>query len=186
MKKRIIPIIALSIIVLVAITTVIFAVCVKDYRPTKSEFTSFTMGGTELSTGSGMYITKEYNESDFNKLQEAYLDSFNESALTALFNGRLSSDAELIKNQHVIPNKNDLTKYIEINFESSNLPTVSYDGEEITFDRLLIQISEVQDTSITLVKIYLMQPTSVISSYYFQTYGNFYHFFDVVNELIAK
>ena len=187
MKKRIIPIIALSLIAVIAITTVVFAICTANFKPNFKEANAITLLGTEVNDGSSIYLngTNAEQADTIKKINELYNNSFNESALNALFNGRLGYGAELIKKENAIKNINELKKCIIFEYENKeDLPKVTYNEKEISFDRVVVEITEVKTGNIQLVKVYLVQEEATSSSYYFQTYGNFYALFDYVNELI--
>lgn len=186
MKKRIIPIIALSLIGILAITTIIFAVCTKSYVPNFKDFDSVSIGGKNVSSGIVYYSNTE-NEEAFNKLNELLKNSFNESALNSLFNGRLGYNPEIVKNTNTISNINDLEKYIVYEYENkTELPTITYNEKEISYDRVLIKVEELENTQINLVKVYLLEEEANACSYYFETYANFYHVFDYVKELLGE
>ena len=189
MKKRIIPIIALSLIAVIAITTVIFAICNASFKPQISDNYSIQISVTEVNNGNSIYLDESIPEkkAQADKVKQLFNDSFNESALNALFNGRLGYGAELIKKENGITNVNELKKYIEFIYDDeTNLPTVMYEQTEVKYKKVIIEITEVETANIDVVKIYLVQLDSSSSSYYFQTYGNFYSLFDYVNDKIVK
>lgn len=187
MKKRIIPIIALALIAAIAITTVVFAICVVNFKPEFKEFSSFYVCDKNVESGTPQYYSnleesQKQNVADINRL---FNESFNESALNALFNNRLGYGATLVKNESVISNISNLDKYIVMIYDDkTNLPKVKYNDEEIVYDRVLVKIESLNSTNLTTVSVYLVQEGATSSSYYFKTYGNFYNFYKYINENI--
>ena len=187
MKKRIIPIIALSLIAVIAITTVVFAIVSANFKPQIKDTNAITIAGTEVNGGSSIYFNGNNADqaSTVKKINELYNNSFGESALNSLFNGRLGYGAELIKKENAIKNMNELKKYIVFEYENKeDLPKVNYNGTDVSFDRVIVEITDVETANIQMVKVYLVELDATSSSYYFQTYGNFYALFDYVNDLI--
>ncbi len=188
MKKRIIPIIALVLVGIIAITTVVFAVCTKSYMPQFKSFDSISLMGKNVNNGSGEYYSADIDQTQsvYNELNDLFNKSFNESALNSLFNGRLGFSAEVTKNQNIISNIAELDAYIIFEFEDkTNLPTFNYNGSDIEYDRVLVQVETLEQSKLNAVKLYLVQEEANSSSYYMETYANFYDLFSKYNELIA-
>lgn len=182
MKKKLIPIIALALIAVIAITTVVFAICSVNYKPNFTELEKCQICIQENSSGA---LTLIEDEEQSKKLNDLFNSSFNESALNSLFNGRLGYSAELIKNQTAISDITKLDKYIYFDYiNKDNLPTIKYNNEDISFDRLLIKIESLNTTNLGQINIYLLQEDAISSSYYYKTYGNFYNFFKYINETV--
>ena len=188
MKKRIIPIIALALIAVIAITTIIFAICSANYKPNFPTTNSIILDGTEVNGGNMIYLNANQDDETKNqvdKINQLFNASFSESALNSLFNGRLGYQAELIKKDNAITNVDELAKYVAFVYENEeDLPKVTYDKTEISYNKVIVQIGELDTANLQIVKIYLCQVDSASSSYYFQTYGNFYEFFKYLNALI--
>lgn len=185
MKKRIIPIIAIALIALIAIVTVIFALVPVNYKPEYKEVTSFYVCDTSVNNGIAQNFDKDNNKEYVEKINDLYCASFGEHALESLFNGRLGYQAELIKNEDVISNVTNLSKYICLEYvDKNNLPTAKYNDEEFSYDRILIKIESLSNKYIATVNVYLIKEDATNCSYYYKTYGNFYDLFDYINNTI--
>ena len=185
MKKRIIPIVAILIIALIAITTVIFALVPVNYKPEYKEVKSFYICDSNINSGAAEYFTENDNKEYVAQINKLYNEAFSEHALASLFNGRLGYNAELIKNEDVISNVSNISKYICLEYtDKSNLPTATYNNEEFAYDRILIKIESLSNKYISSVNVYLLKEDATSSSYYYKTYGNFYNFFDYINNTI--
>ena len=187
MKKKIIPIIALSLIAIIAVTTVVFAICTVSYKPNFQEVSYISIHNS--STNEDTFYDKiNGNDEDkqiVSKLNQLFNDSFNESALNSLFNGRLGYGAELIKNESAITNLSNVSKYICFEYFQESLPTIKYNDEEIPINRILIKLEDsLTTTNLGTVNIYLLQADATSSSYYYKTYGNFYNFFKYINDTV--
>ena len=188
MKKKIIPIIALSLIAIIAVTTVIFAICTVSYKPNFQEVSYISIHNS--STNEDTFYDKiNGNDEDkqiVSKLNQLFNDSFSESALNSLFNGRLGYGAELIKNESAITNLSNVSKYIVFEYlNKDELPKIKYNNEEVSFDRVLIKIDNtLNTTNLGTVNVYLLQADATSSSYYYKTYGNFYNFFKYINDTV--
>ena len=186
MKKRLIPIIAIVLIAIIALTTVIFALVPVNYKPEYKQVSSFYVCDSNVNSGIAQSFSKDDGYTEYvDKINQLYSDSFSEHALESLFNGRLGYKAELVKNEDVISNTANLDKYICLEYlDKTNLPTAKYNNEEFAYDRILIKIEALQNKYIGTINVYLLKPDATNSSYYYKTYGNFYNFFDYINNTV--
>ena len=182
MKKKIIPIIALSLIAIIAVTTVIFAICTVSYKPNFEDMSKCQVG-IQNDNSSPFELASDEQAT---KLVDLFNQSFNESALNSLFNGRLGYGAELVKNESAITNLSNVSKYIVFEYlNKDELPKIKYNNEEVSFDRVLIKIDNtLNTTNLGTVNVYLLQADATSSSYYYKTYGNFYNFFKYINDTV--
>lgn len=174
MKKKIIPIIALSLIALVAIATVVMACITSSYRPNIDAPDYITFSADS-------YQQQHEGDEVYNKVVEKFDSAFEESALNALFQGRLNESDEVVELAEA-KKLSSISDYIR--FEYKTARKINYENTEISYRSLIVELNSNQ--AISEVKIYILEQgeTSEVH-YYISSIANYAELNEYYNQVNA-
>lgn len=177
MSKKIIPLVSLIIIAILVIATIVMACIPKSYAPTNVAPVSIVLGNDDSYYAKGDVNTKKV----YNELYSAYQNSFTESSINALFNGRLALNAEVNYTETAISINNLGTNHIMLNFGS--MQKVEIEGTEYQYNKMVIELDSTN--VMKTVKAYLFNSDTYYTgtNYYISTIGNLEGLVNYVNEL---
>jgi len=172
MNNKLIPIIALSLIGVIAIATIVMACINKSYEP--------NLNTPDMIAVSANGQTYESTDTDvFDSLLQEYKDSFKESSINALFQGRIANGAEGKYLEDVITSLSSISSYISLDYNTEQSITIQ--NEDFVYDRAVVSLTT--DTELNTVKIYLFAPGTTATSYYIETIANFSALNDYIDTL---
>ncbi len=185
--KKVLPIISLSIIGVLIITTIVMF-----FTPISHSFKIEKPEDIRLYDNSSFYdpdytvsdnvTNKEYYDEVRNKLTNAFKDT----ALEALFNGRLGKNAELVQRSSTL----NLSEGVYVVYSyGENTKTVKDGDTRVSYKYIAFELSDVDDY--VTVRAYLIENDDDIDedgvitySYYFNMIGNTSNLYNyVVNDL---
>lgn len=174
MKKKIIPIVALSLIALVAIATVVMACITSSYRPDIDAPDYITFSADS-------YQQQHEGDEVYNKVVEKFDSAFEESALNALFQGRLNESDEVVELAEA-KKLSSISDYIR--FEYKTVRKINYENTEISYKSLIVELNSNQ--TISEVKIYILEQgeTSEVN-YYISSIANYAELNEYYNQVNA-
>lgn len=167
MSKKITPIIALSIIGLLAIATIVMAFIPKSYAPAIIEKPDMI----SVSSMSGQtFIDGVVGDQEvFDNIYTKFRESFTESSINSLFQGRIAINSSYDYTENIVSNISNITPYITLDYNTAI--TIEVEETQFTFDRVVVQLEE--STSLQEVKLYLFAPEENSTGYFIATIGNF-------------
>ena len=174
MKKKIIPIVALSLIALVAIATIVMACITSSYRPDIDAPDYITFSADS-------YQQQHEGDEVYKKVVEKFNSAFEESALNALFQGRLQTSDEVVE----LADAKKLSSIADyIRFEYKTARKISYEGTEISYRTLIVELNANKASS--EVKIYILEQgeTSEVT-HYISSIANYSELNEYYNEVNA-
>ena len=173
MKKKIIPIVALSLIALVAIATVVMVCLTSSYRPNIDAPDYITFSADS-------YQQQHENDEVYQNVVAKFDNAFEESMLNALFQGRLKASEKVVQLDES-KSLSSLSTYIR--FEYKTARKIKYENTEISYKTLIVELNS--SKVISDVKIYVLEQgnTSEVN-YYISTIANYtelYNYYVEVN-----
>ena len=178
--KKILPIISLVIICALAITTIVLALVPKSYATSyeKPDFiVAYVNGKNETFDKSN-----EYSEKIYNAILENLDESFVESAINSLLQGRMGEKSELEYNSNnSTPSTTSSSKvYVRLCYNTEKKVTVK-ENTEFAFTSIIFDVTS--DDALSTVKIGLMASGKNYYNYYYSTLANFSDLYTYLTEL---
>ena len=182
--KKVITILSLSLIGALILATIIMACVPVCNNPNFATPDGITIYSSKLPVKSRDY---EKEDEAFQEIMARLKKAPKQQALSALFNGTISQDVDLVKlssTEHYtsITNSDDAVVKFKITYTSANKQTLKYEGKEFSYDSMLYIIN--QDAGRVQTTVYLL--ASGEANYALNYYGNFDEVFNYVSSLISE
>ena len=177
MTKRIIPITALVLIAIVAIATIVMALVPKNFAPNIGDPARISIS----SMNNRVFDATEDKET-YDKIMEAYHNSFTESSLNALFQGRIGYNTEAKYQEDSLTYLSSLSKYLRFDYNTDK--TVTVQDNEVTYRSVVIEL--VDNEGMYEVKLYLLAYGDTSTNYYMSAIADLGQLVTVTSEIEAE
>lgn len=179
MSKRLIPIISLSIILILVIATVVMALVNVSYKPNFK--TSNSVCIAQSGTSSLIDLSLDNKKEERTKLLKLLNRSFEESAISSFFNGRISYKNEVKYSSSTI-SKSSIGNCIIISFGEEQTAFCEDENDTIKYYRVIFDLTS---NNLEEVKIYLQnEDSSSLLRYYFVAYADYSVIGNYVKDLL--
>lgn len=166
MKKKLGLYITLGVIALAAVAIIIMYLMPVSYMPSMSKPTNITVYQTSTKYGT---FSAESGAETYNKVLDAYNQSFKQNFLSALFAGQTTA----AKNQNssgqlsTTTTKPSYSTYLVLNFDAQKI-SVNGHKQNVSVDQVIFEVENV--ASFEDVKVYFKQAgASGTTTYYYMT-----------------
>ena len=165
--KKLLTIIALSLVGLLGATVITLAFVKTDYDQLN---TSGVEAITVLHSSKENTFYSDTNEEVFNKLLAEYEKGTRESVLSSLFQGAYSADAkpEVLKLGWIL---NNSATYLKLSYEAGSYPTITLNGKEYTDENLTTTNKTVEYKAVYL-EVENTTTLTKITAYFVETLNN--------------
>lgn len=166
MTKKIIPIASLVLIGLIVVAVIVLALIPKSFAPNIGNPARIEISGTS----SRIFSATDANDKEiYDKILEAYNKTFTESALNALFQGRLCKNAEGKYQEDTLTYLSSLSDYLRFDYNEDK--TINIQEKDVTYRSIAIEMND--NNGMYEVKVYLLQTSgSTSTNYYISAIGD--------------
>ncbi len=182
--KKVITIVSLSLIGLLILATIIMACVPVCNNPNFNTPDGITIYSSKLPVA-----RRDYDKEDkaFQDIISQLKKAPKQQALSALFNGTISQDVDLVKLSSTesytsITNSDETVVKFKITYAEGNEQTMKYEDEEFTYNAMLYILNK--DAGRTQTTVYLLKDGR--ANYTLNYYGNFDNVFETVSSLISE
>ena len=207
MKKIVITSVIVGIVLLLGVTTLILGllpVGMNEYVQLPNTVYVYCHKTSDFNAGKEIYKNIEGgSDSDVEKINTIYNlfnSSFQQKALSALFNGQIKNKTEIVKNEKGISktiskNRGEDDENITLVFCYKNPQKLEYNGEEIEYTYLFFEISAEDEMKNVVMGVRSEDPAgedgdegleTISYIYSYQTLANFSELYEYVNEVVSS
>lgn len=207
MKKIVITSVIVGLVLLLGITTLILGlvpVGMNDYVQLPNTVYVYCHKTSDLNAKKDVYKNIENgNESDVEKIYKIYNlfnNSFQQKALSALFNGQIKNETKIVRNekgvsQTISKNRSEDDENITLVFGYKNPQKLVYNGEEIEYSYLFFEISSDDEMKNVIMGVRTEDPAgedgdeeleTIAYVYSYQTLANFSQLYSYVDGIVSN